>query len=232
MKSEKKRRFKKNLLAFKESIITERFSLNKDDFFILLDEATENTSFDRHYVYHTAWAVRKLKETAPEKHVDIGSSLYFSALGSVVAPILFYDYRPAQLFLPELETAHANLLDLHMQDNSVHSLSCMHVIEHIGLGRYGDPIDYDGDLKAIDELKRILKPGGNLFFVVPIGCKAKIQYNAHRIYTYDQILNYFSDFKLNEFSFIENNGINPILTNHDPSSIEEEYGCGCFWFSK
>jgi len=225
-------KFKSDLRTLKTSITTQRFQLKPKDFYICSDEATENTNFDRHYVYHTAWGVRKLRESKPAQHVDIGSSVYFIALGSVVAPILFYDYRPAQLFFPEIETAQADLLDLHMADDSIPSLSCMHVVEHIGLGRYGDPIDYDGDLKAIGELKRVLQPGGNLFFVVPIGCAARIQFNAHRIYTYNQILDYFSDMELKEFSFIESKGNNPILTNYDPVRIEEKYGCGCFWFRK
>ena len=53
----------------------------------------------------------------------------------------------------------------------------MHVIEHIGLGRYGDEMDPDGDLKAIDELKRVLSRKGDLLFVVPVG-KPKIMYNV------------------------------------------------------
>jgi ubiquinone/menaquinone biosynthesis C-methylase UbiE len=50
----------------------------------------------------------------------------------------------------------------------------MHVIEHIGLGRYGEPFDVNGDLKAFEELKRIVKPNGDLLLVVPLGKKSKI----------------------------------------------------------
>jgi hypothetical protein len=59
----------------------------------------------------------------------------------------------------------------------------MHVIEHIGLGRYGEALDPDGDLKAIRELVRVLAAGGNLLVVVPVG-RPRIQFNAHRIYDY------------------------------------------------
>jgi hypothetical protein len=41
----------------------------------------------------------------------------------------------------------------------------MHVVEHIGLGRYGEPMDEQGDLKAIEELKRVLAPGGICFLL-------------------------------------------------------------------
>ena len=53
--------------------------------------------------------------------------------------------------------------------------------EHDGLGRYGDPIDPEGDLIAMREMKKILKKGGILFLSVPIG-KDTVVWNLHRIY--------------------------------------------------
>ena len=53
--------------------------------------------------------------------------------------------------------------------------------EHDGLGRYGDPINPNGDLRAMAEMKQILKKDGILFLAVPIGLD-KIVWNAHRIY--------------------------------------------------
>ena len=77
----------------------------------------------------------------------------------------------------------------------------MHVVEHVGLGRYGDPLDPDGDLKAMAELQRVLAAGGSLLFVVPVG-KPKIMFNAHRIYSYEQILSYFNELELKQFALI------------------------------
>jgi hypothetical protein len=53
--------------------------------------------------------------------------------------------------------------------------------EHDGLGRYGDPINPDGDLETMKNMKNIIKPGGLLYLVVPIGMDS-IAWNAHRIY--------------------------------------------------
>lgn len=53
--------------------------------------------------------------------------------------------------------------------------------EHSGLGRYGDAIDADGDLKAMQWASGLLKPGGKLFLAVPLG-KDKTVGNWHRIY--------------------------------------------------
>ncbi len=106
----------------------------------------------------------------------------------------------------------------------------MHTVEHVGLGRYGDPIDPVGDLKAIGELKRVVAKNGSLLFVTPVG-KPKIEFNAHRIYSYEQILEYFNGLQLSEFSLIDDQG--KFMQNADPSLVEKQkYGCGCFWFIK
>ncbi len=210
-----------------------RFSVKLKDFYPCIFDKTSETKFDKHYIYHTAWAARKVHQINPEFHTDISSSLYFSSIVSAFVPVKFYDYRPAKLNLSDLQSNKADLLDLPFGDGSIHSLSCMHTIEHVGLGRYGDPIDPEGDLKAIKELKRVLAPGGSLLFVVPIG-KPRIQFNAHRVYSYDQIIDYFKEVKLKEFSLIpqreKDGGI--IYNASQELADKETYGCGCFWFIK
>lgn len=211
-----------------------RFTIAAKDLYPCLDDRTKTTGFDRHYIYHPAWAARIVAEIKPEFHVDISSILAFSTQLSAFIPVKFYDYRPAELMLSGLQSEHADLTQLHFESNSIKSISCMHTIEHVGLGRYGDPMDAQGDLKAINELKRVTAPGGNLLFVTPTGGKAKIQFNGHRIYTYEQIINYFEGFELKKFSlatdykykdaFIEN------ATAAD--AAKQEYGCGCYWFVK
>ncbi len=79
----------------------------------------------------------------------------------------------------------------------------------------------------------MLAPGGNLFFVVPIG-KPKIAFNAHRIYSYRQITEYFSDFKIKDFSLIPDiPGSNDLISGATEEMANKcVYGCGCFWFRK
>lgn len=223
-----------DFFAFRSKDHHPRFKLKLGDIYPQLKDKTVKTNFDRHYIYHTAWAIRKAKEINPEKHVDISSTLYFSSTLSAFIPVDFYDYRPANLSLPGLQSLQANLLALPFESASIASLSCMHTIEHVGLGRYGDPLDSDGDLKAIRELTRVLRPGGSLLFVTPIGHEAKIEFNAHRIYTYDMVKEYFSGLTLKEFSLIpEHEESGGIIVNADPALVaKEQYACGCFWFIK
>lgn len=220
--------------AFRRSIGSKRFRLSLKDLYPQIKDRTVSTGFDRHYVYHTAWAARVVKEINPEFHIDISSSLYFCGILSAFVPVHFYDYRPANLGLSNLQSKKANLYNLPFQDKSVRSISCMHTIEHIGLGRYGDPIDALGDLKAIKELKRSVASGGNLIIVVPLGESPTVEFNAHRIYTYEQIMSYVADneFTLKEFSLIpEHEEKGGLIRNADPKLIENEhYACGCFWF--
>ena len=210
-----------------------RFQHSNDTFYPCFGDDTATTDFEPHYTYHPAWAARILAKTSPKKHIDISSTLKFCSIVSAFIPIEFYDYRPAKLKLEGLACKKADLLKLPFADDSVDSLSCMHTIEHIGLGRYGDEIDYDGDLKAIKELKRVLAPNGNLLVVVPIG-KPKIEFNAHRIYAYAQISSYFNDLNLVEFALIPDNyqeqGI--IVNATEAVADEQHWGCGCFWFRK
>lgn len=203
----------------------------KDRYPCLFD-CTATTGFDRHYVYHTAWAARQLADTRPAEHLDIGSSLYFVALISSFVPVRFYDYRPAELHLSGLSCEHADLLSLQFSDNSISSLSCMHVIEHIGLGRYGDSLDGTGDVKAAAELSRVLAPEGHLLVVTPVG-RPRTAFNAHRIYSLEQVCALFPDLRLVTFSLIPDDPSIGLLDEPEAELVNrQEYGCGCFCFIK
>jgi hypothetical protein len=212
------------------------FVMRLDNRNLFMNDATDNTDFDRHYTYHPAWAIRKIKEYNVKEHVDISSILSFSANLSAFIPVKFFDYRPANLVLDNLITGSEDLTHLSFESNSIRSLSCMHTIEHIGLGRYGDPIDYDGDLKAINELSRVLAPGGILLIVVPVGKENKIVFNAHRIYEPKSFIQLFESnaLQLKEFTLIPDNDADGHLVLNPSVALmnRQNYGCGCFLFIK
>jgi hypothetical protein len=200
------------------------------DAYPCLKDKVQTTPFDQHYTYHPAWAARVLAQTRPELHVDISSILSFGAVVSAFVPVKFYDYRPANLELSNYDSDFADLKKLPFADNLISSLSCMHTIEHIGLGRYGDELDADGDLKAAAELKRVLKEGGDLLMVTPVGWP-RVEFNGQRVYSYEQIIQYFAPLSLVSFSLIPDQG--GFIENADPGLVKEQkYGCGCFWFKK
>lgn len=207
-----------------------RMPVRLSDTYPCLTDRLKQTPFDAHYTYHPAWAARILAQTRPSEHIDISSILYFGTMLSAFIPVKFYDYRPAAINLSGYQSGFADLLQLPFPDGSVESISCMHTIEHIGLGRYGDPLDPEGDLKAIAELIRVLKPGGDLLFVTPVG-RSRIEFNAHRIYSYEQIVSYFPPLQVQDFSLVDDNG--RFISSASPALVAgQQYGCGCFWFRK
>lgn len=228
-------RFVGDYLAFSRMSSHARrdFSLRWRDHYPCLADRTDTTPFDPHYTYHTAWAARVLSQRRPQRHVDIGSSLMFIVSVSAFVPVDFYDYRPAEVSLAGLTSRSADLTRLPFEDQSVESLSCMHVVEHVGLGRYGDPLDPLGDVTAMQELQRVVAPGGGLLFVVPVG-KPRICYNAHRIYGYEQITDIFSELQVRQFALIPDNAHRTgMILDADPELVgQQRYGCGCFWLER
>ncbi|KAI1715868.1 hypothetical protein Ddc_10786 [Ditylenchus destructor] len=69
----------------------------------------------------------------------------------------------------------------YMYENSFDFAVSFSSVEHSGLGRYGDPLDPFGDVKEIQKIRCMLKPGGLLFLGLPVG-KDTVGNNCHRIY--------------------------------------------------
>jgi len=228
--------FRREFLAFSRACTggpSKRLAVRWEDRFPCMDDRTGTTGFDRHYVYHTAWAARCLAFSRPEVHVDIGSSVFFVGLVSAFVPVEFFDIRRLDLELDGVTCDEADLARLRFRDKSISSLSCMHVIEHVGLGRYGDALDPNGDLLAATELARVLAVGGELLVVVPVG-RPRVVFNAHRVYSFEQVLSMFADLELMEFRLIPDDPIEGglIVGASSADVARQEYGCGCFRFGR
>jgi SAM-dependent methyltransferase len=187
--------------------------------------------FDANILFPTAWASRIIKKYMPVIHYDISSDLNFIATISAFVPVKYYEYRNLDFVLGNVELHKIDINALPFLDNSISSLSCLHVIEHIGLGRYGDPIDPDGANKAFRELNRVISVGGNLLFVVPMGFP-RTRFNADRIYDRAQIESHFPNFRIMNFFLLKDNG-NCLIENANNEIVrQQKYGLGCFWMQK
>ena len=184
-----------------------------------------------HYFHQDIWAARHIYTQAPERHVDVGSSVAgFVAHLLSFREVEYVDLRPLKTNVTGLHFRQGDLLSgLPYEDGSLESLSCLHVVEHIGLGRYGDPLDPDGWRKAIRELVRVLAPGGTLYFSTPIG-KERLEFDAHRVFTPSTILEAFAGLELAEFSTVGDRG--DLLLDADPKGFDGWYGAGLFKFVK
>src|ERR1700676_4257368 len=132
------------LRQFKEfqqqSVADGRFTpLEKDWFEILTDDTSTAQNYCTPYILHCGWAARVLMKTRPALHADFGSYIPWVAFASAIVDHFdFYDIRPENLHLPGLYCKGGALTPLDIPDNTYPSFSCLHVLEHIGLGRYGD----------------------------------------------------------------------------------------------
>ena len=195
-----------------------------------LHDKKSTTGFDSHYFYQDIWAFKKIFESKCQYHIDIGSKIYFVGFLTAFTKVTFIDIRPLMAQLDNFESKKGNILSMPYKSNSILSLSCLHVAEHIGLGRYGDKLDPLGTKKAALELSRIITPGGYLYFSVPIG-KPRLCFNGHRIHSIEMILDYFQDLKLIELSGIDDDG--NFIKNIDRRILNScNYGCGLFHFTK
>jgi len=175
--------------------------------------------------------MERITQNRAKHHIDVGSDVRFVTMLTTHLPVTFVDIRPLEAEgIEHLASMAGSILELPFADASVESLSCLHVAEHIGLGRYADPLDPSGTRRACAELARVLAPGGNLFFSLPVG-RSRVCFNAHRVHSPRQILDYFRDLDLAEFVAVDDHG--NLLHNLQPNQMAvAEYGCGLFWFQR
>lgn len=145
------------------------------------------------YFFQDQIVARWVYENQPVRHVDIGSRIDgFVGHLAVFREVEVIDIRP----LPHpIHNIHFHQLDLMREIplewiGSTDSLSCLHTIEHFGLGRYGDKLDPEGHTKGLEQLKRMVAPGGRLYLSTPVG-RERVEFNAHRIFSAATVLSWF-----------------------------------------
>lgn len=184
-----------------------------------------------HYFHQDLWVAKEIFHKNPAEHWDIGSRIDgFIAHLLVYRDVHVVDIRKLDCNVPGLTFHRGDLTALDIRANSIPSLSCLHAMEHVGLGRYGDKVDPDGCFQGMKELARILAPGGRLYFSVPIG-RERAEFNAHRIFDPESVLECFPSLTLVHFA-----AINDLGELVDPANWRDyrtaNLACGLFVFSK
>jgi SAM-dependent methyltransferase len=206
----------------------ERIALS--DSYPQLHDRVGVTPIDAHYFYANGWAMRRVLAAPPSRHVDVGSQTMFANLLGAAVPVVFVDYRPIACAIEGVQPVGGSLLALPFRDSGLECVSCLHVAEHVGLGRYGDPLDPGGTSRAAVELARVVRPGGSLFFALPVG-RPRVCFNAHRVHDPQVIRKYFSSLDLVEFSVVDDAG--RYMENADILAFAAaDYACGLFHFRK
>jgi len=218
--------FASDFKKYRKINTNKNFFLSKKDWEPRLYDKTETTPLDAVYFYQDAWCAKKIFTAKPPRHYDIGSKAELVGIISQFVPTTMIDIRPIDLKLDNLSFIKADILSLPLKNGSVESISSICVIEHIGLGRYGDDLSPYGSEKAISEIKRVLAAEGNLYISLPVDQENTIYFNAHRAFTRNYILELFQPLKLVEEKYIYRN---ELVNNYDKA---KGFGTGLFHFQK
>jgi len=206
------------------------------DLYPCLFDKSASSGVDTHYFYQAIWAFRQIKESGVAAHVDIASEVNFVGLLTTVTNVTFVDIRPLFLEIPNYRGIGGSITALPFGSESVDSLSCLHVIEHIGLGRYGDPIDPLGPEKACREIVRVMQPGGRAYISVPIG-RPRVQFNGLRTFSAPEVIRLFAGLELREMAMVDAPGnfvtdVSPEGADIRESGSGMDFGLGLFQFEK
>lgn len=147
------------------------------------------------YFYQDRLVASWIHEANPTRHVDVGSRIDgFVGNVSVFREIDVIDIRPQPMRVPNVRFHQLDLMAAlpDVWRECTDSLSCLHTIEHFGLGRYGDPLDPDGHLKGLSQLKNMVARGGLLYLSTPVG-EERIEFNAHRVFAPSTMLGWFGE---------------------------------------
>lgn len=195
------------------------------------------------YFHQDLLVARKIFEARPTRHVDVGSRIDgFVAHVSVFREIELLDIRPVEAAVRNIRFFQADMMRDEPQLVAItDSLSCLHALEHFGLGRYGDPIDPDGHLRGFRTLVRMLKQGGTLYLSFPVGAKV-VEFNAHRVFDAAEVLSWpgSEQLELLEFSLVDDEGALREVAVTSPFSAHTlsgacagiVHGCGIYTFRR
>ncbi|MDP3958357.1 MAG: DUF268 domain-containing protein [bacterium] len=201
-------------------------ALRTADLYPRLFDDTDHTPLDPVYFYQNTWCAKKVFTARPERHCDVGSQAEFVGIVSQFVPTTLVDIRPLPVTLPGLSFVTGSIERLPFKDNEFLSLSSLCVIEHIGLGRYGDHLDTSGSEKAAAELVRVLARGGSLYVSVPVDKENKVYFNAHRAFTREYVLELFEPLTLVEEKYVYGKSL---FDSYNPA---KGFGTGLYHFKK
>jgi len=200
---------------------------------LILNEWTDaGGTMKGHYFHQDLHVAKRIFKNNPNRHIDVGSRIDgFVAHVASYREIEIIDIRPVESVVSQISYTQADMmrpLPKELQE-CADSVSCLHAIEHFGMGRYGDPIDYDGHKKGIENLKAMTRQGGKLYFSSPIGPQ-RIEFNAHRVFSIAYLIDILSGgFNIDFFSYVDDKGDFHRHVDLNTEDLKNNYGChyGC-----
>lgn len=204
---------------------------------ILSDYAEQAGSARGHYFHQDLLVAGFVFRAQPQRHIDIGSRIDgFVAHVAAFRPIEVMDVRAlGSTGHDNIRFIQANLMDrANAPQQIADSVSCLHAIEHFGLGRYGDPLDPTGHVKGFNNIVGMVKVGGVLYISFPIADATQVMFNAHRAFHPREVLGWAEDpgsLRLERFDYVDAAGDLHAQADLDQlGSIGS--GCGIYTFRR
>jgi hypothetical protein len=183
-----------------------------------------------HYFHQDFLIARRIFERSPRRHADIGSRIDgFVAHVAVFREIEVFDIRPLPVEVKNVVFRQLDIargIDPAMAE-AYDSVSCLHALEHFGLGRYGDPLDYYGFEKGFEAISTLLCRGGTLYLSVPMGPQ-RIEFNAQRVFSLNYLQSFCgcgSKYRVERFSYVDDSGDLHEQAKLGTSEANENFGC-------
>ena len=239
--SSKEKNIKKLLSKHKKDsyIFKKKDGIISNFFPILYDYKDSAGSVKGHYFHQDLRVSSLIYKSRVKKHLDVGGRIdgFISSI-SIFTHVDVLDIRDLKINKKNIKFINGDFMDKNFYENNKYqSISCLHTIEHLGLGRYGDQINPKGHLIGFYNLYKILDKNGNLYISFPVSNNPRVEFNAHRIFEPKEILNWIIDLKIFDlklvsFDLIDDNS--NLIENCDIQAINNnlDFGCGIYHFKK
>jgi len=231
--------FLRDYRKFKKQLATSSDAFSFGKFHPCVEEHVQDSgTASGHYFHQDLLVAAKVFKNQPFRHVDVGSRVDgFIAHVAAFREIEVFDIRQFPQEIDNIISKRVDMMDPQMDlSDYCDSISCLHALEHFGLGRYGDRIDSQGHLKGWQNIIKLLKQNGKFYFSVPIG-RQRIEFNAHRVFALEYLLEMMKDiYHIDSFSYVNDAGnlIKDVqLTKASvATNFSCHYGCGIFELTK
>ena len=192
---------------------------------------TEAGSVASHYFQMDLYVAQLISERKPPEHLDVGSRIDgFVAHVASWMEIFVLDIRPLKMAIKNITFKQADLMDesFDWESMATGSVSCLHALEHFGLGRYGDALDPLAHEKGLRNLARLVKSDGSLYLAVPVSVNPRIEFNAHRVFSFPHLRSLVEEtFEIEDVAVVDDTG--QLQRGMDQLSDESSQSWSCHY---
>lgn len=124
----------KNVILYNKLNKNKNFKISfLDTYFTTYNKFLASGETSGHYFFQDLWAAIKIYNSNTKVHYDVGSRIDgFIAHILPFCKVNYIDIRNVNNKIYNFKFIKGNILALPFKDNTIDSLSCLHVIEHVG----------------------------------------------------------------------------------------------------